>query len=154
GLITRPLASSFRWLAGGVAVIVLGLGYWLVIRPQLSSIQTISLTQRNSVRNQISGERDYHNRLQASINKFHQVIPTETLSALDDFLPSSPDFPGLLLTIQNIAANSNVRLKSMTLSQAGELATASTPGATSGGNAANAAALTSLNLKTQDISIT
>ncbi len=155
--ITSLLSDYFRWLAGAVVVIILGLGYWLILGQQLSKIQTTSLAERTKAEQDLKAEQTYLAALRLSIDRFHQTISAETLASIDDFLPSSPDFPGLLLTVKNVAAAANVKLESLKLSQSGQLGeTGSAAGSsrTSSTPQANAAAATSLNLKTQDATIT
>lgn len=156
GFVTTLLTDYFRWLAGGVVVLILGLGYWLIIGQQLSSIQTTHIAARNQVEGQVKTQQQFLDDLRASIDKFHRVLPASSLSSIDDFLPSSTDFPGLLLTIRNIAASSNVNLQTLALSQTGEVAANQLPAATANGSGteAQAAAVTSLSVKTQDVNIT
>lgn len=154
-MITSLLSDYFRWLAGGLVALVLVLGYFFVVRPQLSAIQTTNLTERDTVQSQVKDEQEYLSALQASIDKFHRVLPDATIASIDDFLPSKPDFPGLLLTVQNLAASANVQLKNLTLSSGGELAanSSTTTGGAGGSGVANAAAATSLSIRTQDLNI-
>ncbi len=154
-LTNKILSSYFGWLVGGVAVIILGLGYTVVLSAQLSLIQTTSLNEKTQTEQRLKTETEYLAALKGSITRFHQVLPNDKIGAIDDFLPSSSDFPGLLLTLKNLAASANVQLESLNLSQTGQVAASpSANGATSAApGVANAAAASSLNLKTQDASI-
>lgn len=151
---TSLLSTYFRWSVGGVVVLVLVLGYLFVLKGQLSSLQTTSLAERTRTQTELKNQQVYLTALRGSIEQFQRQLPSATLASIDDFLPSNPDFPGLLLTIRNIAAAANVNLQSLALSDSGQLAAASTTtGSGAGGSAANAAVSTSLSLRTQDAAI-
>lgn len=151
---TKLLSDYFRWTAVGLVVVILAGGYWFILRTQLSTIQTTALTERANIQDQLKTEQQYFADLQSSIQRFHQVLPESSLSVIDDFLPSKTDFPGLLLTIRNVAQAANIKLSGLSVSQTGQTSTQATAGVTAAGSAANAASATIGSVKTQDVTVT
>lgn len=154
-IFTTLLSTYFRWVVVTVMVIILALGYWLVISQQLSTIRTTSVAERNRTEQQLKSEQNYLSALKSSIERFHQVLSADRLATVDDFLPSSSDFPGLLLTVRNLAAAANVALRGLSLSQGGQVSATGTSSGSldASSTAANAAAATSLSIKTQDVTL-
>ncbi len=151
-IFSQLLSTYFRWTAAGVVVIILGLGYWLFLGQQLDALKTTSLAERTRTETQLKQRQAYLAALRSSIQAFQQRLPQSALTAIDDFLPSQPDFPGLLVTIRNIAGAANVDLQSLTISDGGATAGASA----AAGSATEGAASTtvsSFNLKTEDASV-
>ncbi|MBI5467120.1 MAG: hypothetical protein HY975_02810 [Candidatus Kerfeldbacteria bacterium] len=158
-IISKLLIDYFRWVAGAVAVVVIVVGYILLLSPKISELRTSALSQRLQAQETLKTEQTYAAALQDSVNKFHQALPADQLKKVDDFIPTEADFPGLLMTIKNIAQAANLSLTTIAVGQVGQLGAApagattntETTGTTT--NAAQAATATNSAIKTQDVSI-
>lgn len=158
--ITKLLTDYFRWLAGGVAVVVVLAGYLTVIAPKLTEVQTSQVSRQKATAADLKVKQQRIIDLQVSNAKFNTVLPAERRQVIDDFIPSDSDFPGLLLTVKNIVAQSNLTLDAISIGQDGQTAVAAgaatAPTSASSGTAptAQAATVSGVNVKTQDITIT
>jgi len=160
-MITKVLTDYFRWLAGGVALIVLMVGYVLVVAPKMSQVQSSEVSQRKTFEADLKAKQEYIVALKQSNQKFDVALPVDQRQVIDDFLPSETDFPGLILTVKNIVAQSKLSLDSISVGQGGSVAvtagaatTPSTTAKTPTTPSAQAATAGGVNVKTQDISIT
>lgn len=158
-LMSKVLMDYFRWVAGGVAAIILVAGYFVLLSPKISELRTSALSQRLEAQATLKSEQEYATALQNSVNKFHQALPEDQLKKIDDFIPTEADFPGLLLTIKNMAAAANLSLTTISVGQVGQLGAApagtaaETGSASTTANAAQAATASNSAIKTQDVSI-
>lgn len=151
-LMTKLLTDYFRWLVGAVVAIVLVAGYLIILVPKLTELRTTTVSDRAQAQATLKSEQDYATALESSVQRFHQVLPDTQLQKINDFLPSTADFPGLLLTLKNVAQAANLSLDSMTVGQVGQLA----GGAASGAKAvtaptAQAATVSGAGIQTQDV---
>lgn len=160
-IITKVLTDYFRWLAAGIAAIVLIVGYVLVIAPKMSQVQSSEVTQRKTFEADLKAKQEYIVALKQSNQKFDVALPVDQRQIIDDFLPSETDFPGLILTVKNIVAQSKLTLDSISVGQggsvtatAGAATTPSTTAKTPTTPSPQAATVGGVNVKTQDISIT
>lgn len=144
GFITKALTNYFRWVLGGIAVIVLIAGYALVISPKLTEVQTNQGTARKNAEADLKSQQEFLAALRTSNAKFTTVLSADNIAKINNFIPSEPDFPGLLLTVKNIVSQSQLTLDSFSVGQAGQVA--ATPATSTSGS-------TAANLKTQDVSI-
>ncbi len=160
-LITKILTDYFRWIGLGLVIIILALGYVLIIGPKLQSIQSSQVSQQKTNEAELKSKQEYIAELKASNSSFATKIPEARRQEIDDFIPSTADFPGLILTVKNIVTQSQLSLNNITVSQGGVVpvtAGAATP-ATAIGKAdpapsAQAATVSGINVKTQDVAIT
>lgn len=159
-IITKVLTDYFRWLAGAVAIVVLIIGYLLLIAPKLSQVQSSEVARQKAAEQELKTKQDYITALKESNAKFAVTLPADRRQVIDDFMPSEADFPGLLLTVKNIVAQSNLTLSSITVGQGGQVAVAAgaatrpTVAATdSSAPSAQAATVGGINVKTQDITM-
>lgn len=154
GIITAILADYFRWTATAVVALILVAGYMVLLSPKVQSLQTTGFVRRANVEAELQNQQKYFQSLQESIARFHQVLPTAALDHLDTFIPTGPDFPGLLLTIKDIGQSANLQLEAIGINDVGQVATATTPtGGASGPTAAQAATVAGVNLRTQDVTV-
>lgn len=160
-IVTKVLTDYFRWLAGAVAIVVVIIGYVVLIAPKLSEVQSSEVAKQKAAEADLKAKQEYITALKESNAKFAVTLPVERRQVIDDFMPSDADFPGLLLTVKNIVAQSNLTLSSITIGQGGQVAVAAgaatTPTvATTDGSAPSAQAATvgGINVKTQDITLT
>lgn len=161
-IITKILSGYFRWLASAVVGAILIFGYAGLISDKLQTIRTTGFLEQKKVQAELDNRRQFLAELQESVQRFEAAFPPSKLQALSEFIPSSADFPGLLLTLRNIAAAANLQLDSITIGEVGQLAatgpTASVDvdggQATAAPAAAQAAAAAGVNLQVQNASIT
>lgn len=159
-IIIKILTEYYRWLALGVAAIVLIIGYLTVIAPKLSEVQSKQVTVRQADVDRLQQQQKYLEDLKKSNSKFTQLFPAATRQTIDDFLPSDPDFPGLLLTVKNVITRSGLTLDSFAVAQGGQtsVATAATApaaaGTKTGATSAQAATTGGDSVRTQDVSVT
>lgn len=159
-IITKVLTDYYRWLAGGVALLVIVAGYFVVIAPKLNEVQTSQVTKQKASEADLLVKQQYIADLKESNAKFVDTLPADRRQVIDDFIPSDADFPGLLLTVKNIVAQSNLSLDSISVGQGGQVAVAA-GAATAPTNVtksdsaptAQAATVSGVNVKTQDIAI-
>lgn len=153
-LTTKLLTDYFRWLAGGVAAVVLILGYVVFLAPKIADLRSSAITERLRAQADLKSEQAYAAALTASLQKFHQALPEEQLRKIDDFLPSAADFPGLLLTVRNLGLAANLSLDSMTVGQLGQVSTSARTGAPSApSTAAQAATVGPAGVRSQDVTV-
>jgi hypothetical protein len=155
----KLLTDYFRYVAGAVALVVLAAGYFFVIAPTLSQVQTNQVQQRKTAEAELKTKQEYITALRQSNQRFATVLPLEQRQVIEDFLPSTEDFPGLLLTVKNVVTQSGLTMDSFSIGQSGQVAVASgaaagtTAAKTGATPAAQAATVGGLNVKTQDITI-
>jgi Tfp pilus assembly protein PilO len=150
------LTNYFRWIAVGAAVGVLALGYFLVLDSKISALRTSGVLERAQVESALAGKREYLTQLRASLEKFKTSLSPSDLAGIDGFIPTGPDFPGLLLALEAIAASANLQLDSMNVNEIGQVvaASGSADQVGSGEAAAQAATPSGVNLQTQDVNVT
>lgn len=158
-LISKILMNYFRWLAAAVVVIIVFFGYVGFISAKIQKIRITGYLEQRKVQTELNNRQQFLAAMRDSVSRFNAALPADKLQAIDDFIPSSPDFPGLLLTVRNIASAANLDLDSISVGASGQLAatgpTASaeeTADATS--TTAKAAAAAGVNLQVQDATIT
>jgi hypothetical protein len=154
----KLLSNQFRWIALVIVGIVLGLGYWLFISEKIQAIQTTGFVEKKRIQNDLATQQRYLDSLKASIGHFHAALPDDQLRAINDFIPSNPDFPGLLLTLNNIANAANLQLDSVDIGEIGQLAATSPTGnstetAATQPPSAQAASAAGVNLQVQDAAV-
>lgn len=158
-IINKILTEYFRWLALGVAAIILIIGYLTVIAPKISEVQSTQITTRQADVERLQQQQTYLEDLKKSNSKFTQLFPAATRQTIDDFLPSDPDFPGLLLTVKNIITRMGLTLDSFAVAQGGQTAVAAAAtaptaaGTKTGATGAQAATTGGISVKTQDVTI-
>lgn len=159
-IIIKALTDYFRWLVGGVATIVLVAGYLVALAPTITEVRTSQVTARKNAEAELKSQEDYAAALTQSNAKFAALLPTDRRKNIDDFIPSDPDWPGLILTVKNIVTQSRLTLDSITVGQGGQLAvaagsagSAAAAGKDSGSPSAQAATVSGVNLRTQDVAI-
>lgn len=158
-IITKILTEYFRWLALGVAAIILVVGYLTIIAPKFSEVQSTQISTRQADVERLKQQQTYLEDLKKSNTAFAKIFPAATRQQIDDFLPSDPDFPGLLLTVKNLITRSGLTLDSFAVAQGGattvaDAATApAVAGSKTGAASAQAATIGGINVKTQDVSI-
>ena len=158
GFLYKLLSDQFRWLALAIVVIVFGLGYWLFISTKIQAIQTTGFVEKKRVLDELATQQRYLDSLKASIGHFNAALPEDRIHAINDFIPSNPDFPGLLLTLNNIANAANLQLDSVDIGEIGQLAATSPTGnstetQTTQPPSAQAASAAGVNLQVQDASV-
>ena len=159
-IITKFLTEYFRWLAGSVAILVLIVGYLLIVAPKISEVQTSQVSAQKNAAADLQAKQAYIAALKQSNEKFAAALPADRRAVINGFMPSTADFPGLLLTVKNIVTQSQLTLDSIAIGQGGQVAVAAGAAAGSGVKAgttpatAQAATVSGVNVKTQDISIT
>lgn len=162
--ITTLLADYFRWTAAGLVVFVLALGYFFVLTSKIDAVRTSGFLERTKVKNELASEKRYADQLQTAVAKYKKALPPEKQAQINDFLPSSTDFPGLLLMLQKIADSVGLKLESMTVGQAGQVVAASGAAAaassgktsdtatTTKPSASSAATVSGSTIRTEDVS--
>jgi Tfp pilus assembly protein PilO len=162
-IISKKLLSDyFRWVAIALVVAVLALGYVLLLSVKIQTIRTSGFLEQKKTQTELESRQQFLSELRQSVEKFGEVLPPEKLKAVNEFIPSQSDFPGLLLTIRNIAATANLELDGITLGEVGQLAatgpTASVDSGTNGDvagapSSAQAATASGVNLQVLNASI-
>lgn len=156
--VIKLLSERFRLLAIGVTAIIVGAGYVLFITTKIQTIQTTGFLQKQQVQAELATQRTNLQALQQTAQHFAAALPAEKLAAVDEFIPSSPDFPGPLLTINNIANAANLKLDSVSIGEVGQLAATSPTGSsdqTAGASqSVRAATASGVNLQIQDAAVT
>lgn len=159
-IIYKLLTQYFRFLAAGLVVVLVMVGYVLVIAPKITEVRSSQIATRQADADRLAQQQVFLDELKTSNTKFNQLFPAATLKLIDNFLPSDPDFPGLLLTVKNVIAQSGLTLESFAVAQGGLTAVASgsiapeASGPKAGAAAAQAATAGGISVKTQDVSIT
>ncbi len=150
------LSNYFRWTAGAVVLGVLALGYFFVLDSKIAELRTSGLLERAQVEAHLTSQGEYLTNLRASLGKFKSSLRADDLAGIDAFIPTGPDFPGLLLSLEAIANSANLQLESMNVNEIGQVAAASddTGQAASGNDTAQAATPSGFNLQTQDVTVT
>lgn len=156
-IISKSLINYYRFIIGGVVAIVLVAGYILILSPKVTQIRSSDVTAKQNAESELAVQKKYVEALRASNEKFTKVLPENTQASINTFIPSDPDFPGLMLTVKNIVSEAQLTLDSITVGASGQQA-ASGATATTGGSTktptANAATVSGVSLSTQDVSIT
>lgn len=158
-IVTKILTDYYRYLATGVVVIVLAAGYLLLISPKIVEVRSTQVATRRSDEQRLKDQQSYAEDLQKSNATYQTLFPEATRTSINDFIPSDPDFPGLILTIKNIVSKSGMTLDSINVAQGGltPVASGATATSTSGktGSTATAQAATvgGVSVKTQDVTI-
>lgn len=159
-IVIKALTEYFRFLAGGVVLAVLLAGYFLLISPLVTEVQSTQGTARKNAEAELKTQQAYLEALKQSNAKYDQVLPKANREKIDAFIPSEPDFPGLLLTMKSIVSQAQLTLDGITVGQGGQVAvtnpgTAQTDTARAANPAtAQAATVAGVNIQTQDVSIT
>lgn len=150
------LTDYFRWVAVGLVAIVLLLGYFLLLEQKINTIRTSGLLEREQVEAELEAEQKFLTELEASINTYDDTFTAQQLAEINDFLPSGPDFPGLLLTLESLARSSGLELDAMTINEVGQTISSETPTAPGGAGSTAAQAATAIGsaVNTQDITLT
>jgi hypothetical protein len=154
--IAKLITDYFRFVAAGVILIIFVAGFVLLIQAKVDTLRTSGYLERAKVESDLATEREYLRRLTASIEKFRRVLPDEKLEAVDQFIPTGADFPRLALTIRNIAAAANLNLATIAVNETDAVATAPVEdqaAAGDGGAGAQAATISGVALRTQDVAI-
>lgn len=153
GFLNRLLIDSFRWLAIGVAVIILALGYFFVVDAKLAALRTSGFLERNRVTSELEAQKKYLADLQSSVAQFDTRLSTAQREEINTFIPTGTDFPGLLLMLENLAAQANLKLASMNVAEVGQVASAAAGGSPTGAPTAAAASVAGLPVRIQDVSV-
>ncbi|MBI2984283.1 MAG: hypothetical protein HYY50_01530 [Candidatus Kerfeldbacteria bacterium] len=151
--LTSFLVDHFRWAAGTVMAIIFILGYLLLLQGRIDTLRTAGFLERRKVEAELNAQRQFARDLRTSVDRFRQALTPDRLEVVDHFIPTGPDFPGLLLTLDNIARSANLRLDSMIVSQAGQTGNLGDEATASGEGAVSAATISGVNLRTQDVSV-
>lgn len=114
----KLLLDYFRWTVVVTAVIIIGLGYALFLNVKIESIRTTGLLERKRVENELKVQQEFAAALRTSGEKYARIFPASRLAEVEQFLPATDDFPGLLLTVKNIAANAGLTMDSLSVSAA------------------------------------
>lgn len=147
-IITFLLEKNFRWTAAVAAVAVLVVGYLAIISGQVNLLLNSGYLERSTVVRDLKAEKDYFERLSSATERYRQAITPETVQTVDNFIPSEADFPGLLVTIKNVAESSGLTLNTISIGQSGAAANTST------GKQAKVTIAGNLPLQAQDVSMT
>lgn len=118
----KILSERFRLLSTIVVIIILILGYLTLISAKIQTIRTTGFLEKNNVQAELDNRKQLLSDLRDSIQRFEVAFPAERLKAVDEFIPSTDDFPGLLLTINNIASSANLQLDSISITSGGQVA--------------------------------
>lgn len=159
-IITKVLTDYYRYVAAAVVFIVLGAGYLLLISPKIVEVRSTQVATRKSDEQRLKDQQAYAEDLKKSNSTYAQLFPEATRTSINDFIPSDPDFPGLLLTVKNIVSKAGLTLDSISVAQGGLTSVASgatapiAAGKTGGTATAQAATVGGVSVKTQDVSIT
>ncbi len=139
---------------------VLVAGYLLLIAPKITELKTSQVTAQQGAVSELKTQQLYADALAKSNTAFATAIPAATQKKIDTFLPSTANFPSLILTVKNMVTQARLTLNSISVSQSGQVAAVSaatpiTSGVTSNAAVpkAQAATATGVGVKTQDISI-
>ena len=95
-------------------VIVLGVGYALLLSKQITTIQTTSFSDRTKAKNELTASKAYATQLQTSLDAYHRNFTEADRARLLQLLPTSTDFPSILLTVQELVASADLDLQSIT----------------------------------------
>lgn len=157
-IIGKLFNQYFRFIVGGIVVAILAAGYFLLLSPKIADVRSTQGAAQKNAEAELKTQQSYLASLKQSNAKFDQVLPVSIRNKINNFIPSEPDFPGLLLTLKNIVSQAQMTLDTMSVGQSGETAVASTTGTTattgkSGTTSAQAATVSGINVKTQDVSI-
>lgn len=150
------LTDYFRWVAAVLVAAVLALGYFFVLDQKIANLRSSGILKRANVEAELATQKEYLSKLQDSIDSFHTAVPNELLSKVNSFMPTGSDFPGLLLTLEQLAVSANLQLDSISINEVGQ--TIASSGSTEGsdtavGTPALAATAGGLNLRTQDVTV-
>ena len=110
----KILRDYFRWVMLVTTLLFLGLGYGLFLSSRISTIQTISYTERTRAKNELKSAQDYKESLQISLDKFRSTFTTADLRRLKRVLPMIVEFPELMLTIKHMVEVNNLELSAIT----------------------------------------
>lgn len=157
-MINKALTDYFRFLAIGTVVVVLALGYFFLIAPKITAVRSTEVTTRKNTESELQTQQAYLEDLKQSNQKFRSTFTEDQRREINAFIPSTSDFPSLLLTVENIVSQAQLTLDSISIGQVGQAtAAATTPpagGETTNGTAtAQAATVSGISFKTQDVSI-
>jgi hypothetical protein len=110
------LQKYFRWTVAVVMLIVVGVGYSVFISAKVSSIQTITAAERDKANKDLVDQKALREALKVSLAKYKTIFTEPNLEKINGVLPEKPEFPSILLTLQNIAASAGYSLDSMSVS--------------------------------------
>lgn len=160
--IEKLLSTYFRYMVVAVVALFLAAGYFLVLQGKISTIQSITTGQKARAVQQLKDQKALAANLQASLDSYTKIFTTSQLDKLDAVLPTTSDFPTVLLTVKSIATDANLDLNNLSISIVPVGATPSAAAATPDANTPIAASalgnltaeLSSIpNLFVQDVSI-
>lgn len=157
--LSKAITNYFRFIAGGVAVLLVAGGYLLILGPKITDVQSSQVAARKNAEADLKAKQEYVSALRESNAKFTTVLPTESRERINTFIPTGSDFPSLLLTVNNIVTQAQLTLDSINVGQGGQIAVAGqstdTNTATGGTSpTARAATIGGVNLRTEDVTIT
>ncbi len=148
------LTDYYRWTVWVLVVLVMVGGYFLVLDTKISNLRTSGILEKANVESELSSEQEYLASLKKSVAKFKAALPQDQLAQVDAFLPTESDFPGLLLTLENIARTANLELSSISVNESGQIGTSGSSATATTPDTAPAGTATALDVKTEDINLT
>lgn len=115
------------WISTAVLVLViLGAGYAYVVSPQLMAVRAVGVQGLAAKEQERNEKQQLVDRLRQSREQFREVTAAE-VERLSRILPAERDLPGLFLQVQELAADAQLRVTSVEVSEQGALATTGAP---------------------------
>jgi Tfp pilus assembly protein PilO len=111
----KLLTDYYRWTILGVVLLIAGLGYGLFLNHQITTIQNVSFADRNQAKNQLQQNKSYATALEDSLNKFKKAYSADDIKRLKRALPTSSEFPDILLMLDNLANTAGLRMDNITV---------------------------------------
>jgi len=124
-LITTLMTTYFRYVLMGVAFVVLLIGFFALIQPQLRTVQQDGVGALQEVEDRLATRTDYLNRLKDMVRKYQDVVSQQAVKT-SDLLPNNPEIGKLYLTIDQIIRATGYSLDSIAVTKGESLGTTST----------------------------
>lgn len=146
-LVTSLMTTYFRYVLMGVAFVVLLIGFFALIQPQLRTVQQDGVGALQEVEDRLTLRTDYLNRLKDMARRYQDVVSQQAVKT-SDLLPNNPEIGKLYLTIDQIVRATGYSLDSIAVTKGESLGTTST------GSAGASATATSGTIQILDINLT
>lgn len=157
--ISHWLIDFWRWFALGTVALIFTMGYFFVLAGKIESVRTDGLLKRTQAAEKLVADTAYKEALQASATAFEKKISDSDRATIEEFIPTTSDFPSILLTIQDMAKRAGLQLTDVAVTEIGPIAAAGTEATvasqtTTTTSIAQAATVQGVNLRTQDVNVT
>jgi len=114
--VIKILRDRFRWVALAILMIIVGSGYGLFLNSKIQDIQSVSFSDRDRVKNQLTAAESRRESLQTTKRTFEQTFTQADLDRINRILPTASEFPELLTLVLAVVETSDLELDAISVS--------------------------------------